>query len=439
MMSDSVNTFRTSSRELPAEVRETTTRSSQLATRNVAYDALVLDGRLRQSLTTVRSLGSHGLRVAVLETADSGEVPTFASRWCQQRFVCPASQGTEAYLSYVEQLLDQIRVGVLITSSDATIALIRRHREHLERRVRIALAKEPALGIAIDKEQMLAIAKQLGVGVPRTVTVGAVSDVGAALSEIGLPAVVKPVQSWAWDGQQGARIVSQLVTTPQEARRALEELTRFGGTTLFQEFLSGRRESLSLFYANGEIYARFAFWGKRTTPPLGGLYTLRQAIAFPPDTGEQAEWLVREIGLEGYSQVEFRRDAVGKPYLMEINPRLNLAIAHAVSAGVDFPYLLYQWASGEQLERVKNYRTGGWMRHLEGDIRATAAAVRQRGRPGVPSSARAILDFCLSFFIPMGYDYLDWRDLRPAWTATKGFFAHHWSRLLRRRLASKSF
>ncbi len=421
------------------ESNQMMTVNSRLATSQVVYDALVLDGRLRQSLATVRSLGSRGLRVAALETCDSGGVPTFSSCWCQQRFVCPVKEGTEAYLTYLEQVLDHTGARVLITSADATIALIRRHREQLEQRVRIALAKEPALGMAINKEHLLAIAKQLGVGVPRTVTVEAVSEVAAALREIGLPAVVKPVESWAWDGQQGSRIVPQLVTTPDEARRTVEELTRFGGTTLFQEFLSGRRESLSFLYANGEVYARFAFWGKRTYPLLGGIYALRQAIAFPPDTGEQAERLVREIGLEGYSQVEFRRDAVGKPYLMEINPRLNMAIAHAVHAGVDFPFLLYQWAGGEQIERVKSYRTGGWMRHLNGDIRATAAAVRQRGRPGVPSPARAIFDFCLSFFIPMKYDYVDWRDLRPAWTATKGFFAHHLQRLLGSHLSRRSF
>lgn len=431
-MSDSVDTFRTSSYGSSAEERATAAHTSQLSTRNVTYDALVLDGKLRQSLATVRSLGSRGLRVAVLETSDGGDVPAFSSRWCQQRFVCPAKDGTDAYLTYLEQLLDRISVQVLIASSDGTIALIRRHRERFEQRVRIALAKEPALAIAVSKEQTLAIAKRIGVGIPRGVIVAEVSEVDAALHEISLPAVVKPVESWGWDGQQGARIVSQLVTTPEEARRAVEELTRFGGTVLFQEFLSGRRESLSLFCANGEVYARFAFWGKRTNPPLGGIYTLRQAIAFPPDTGEQAERLVREIGLEGYAQVEFRRDASGKPYLMEINPRLNLAIAHAVNVGVDFPYMLYQWANGEPIERVKSYRTGGWMRYLNGDIRATSAAVRQRGRPGVPSPARAVLDFWLSFFVPMRYDYVDWRDLRPAWKATKGFFAHHLQRLLGR-------
>src|SRR5258707_2401290 len=163
MMSDSVNTFRTTSFKLPTEEREITTHSSQLATCDVACDALVLDWRLRQCLATVRSLGSRGLRVAVLEASDSGGVPAFSSRWCQQTFACPASQGTEAYLTYLEQLLDRTDAPVLIASSDATIALIRRHREQLERRIRIALAREPALGIAINKEQMLAIARQLGV------------------------------------------------------------------------------------------------------------------------------------------------------------------------------------------------------------------------------------------------------------------------------------
>src|SRR5207245_10815915 len=106
-------------------------------------------------------------------------------------------------------------------------------------------------------------------------------------------------------------IVAHLVTTADEARRAVEQLTRFVGTTLFQEYLSGRRESLSYFYANGDIHARFAFWGPRTNPPLGRIYVLRQAIAVPEDAGEQAERLVREIGLEGYCQVEFRRDSAG--------------------------------------------------------------------------------------------------------------------------------
>src|SRR2546427_10192773 len=112
----------------------------------MTYDALVLDARLRQSLATVRSLARRGLRVAAVGTT-AGQ-PTFSSRWCQHAFVFPTGEGAEAYLTYLEHLLDQVGARVLISSSTATIELIRRHRERLEQRERIALAQEPALGIA---------------------------------------------------------------------------------------------------------------------------------------------------------------------------------------------------------------------------------------------------------------------------------------------------
>jgi 2-polyprenyl-3-methyl-5-hydroxy-6-metoxy-1,4-benzoquinol methylase/predicted ATP-grasp superfamily ATP-dependent carboligase len=398
------------------------------------YGVLVLDAILRQSLAIVRSLGSRGLRVAAVGT--TGKEPTFSSRWCQQAFICPVEEGTDEYLRYLEQVLDRTGACVLITSSDGTIALIRRHRERLEQRAHIALAKEPALAIAINKRQTLEIAKQLGVRIPGAISVRTVGEVEAALREIGLPAVVKPVESWVGDEHHGVRLASQLVTTADEAQRAVEELTRFGGTTLFQQFLSGRRESLTFLYANGEFYARFAQWGKRVNPPLGGASVLGESIALPPDTTDQAERLVREIDLEGVSHIEFRRDSTGVAYLMEINPRLPLSTELAVRSGVDFPYLLYQWASGEKIDRVTSYREGVWLRYLAGDIATTVATLEQRGRPGVSSPAKAIFDFGASFFRPTHYYYVDWKDPLPAWTAAKGF-VRGLPRLVRKRLPGR--
>jgi predicted ATP-grasp superfamily ATP-dependent carboligase len=350
-------------------------------------------------------------------------VPAFSSRWCQQAFICPADEGAEEYFSYLEQLLDQLSVRVLMASSDATVALIRQHREQLEQRVHIALAKEPALGIAINKERTLEIAEQLGLNIPRATSVKAVSQVEAALDEIGLPAIVKPVESWGWNKQEGMRLTCRLVTTLEEACLAVEELTRFGGTVLFQQFISGRRESISLLYAGGQVYARYAQWHTRI---VGGESAVRESIAVPADIGDAAERLVREIDLEGCSEVEFRRDSVGKPYLMEINPRLWASTELAVRSKVDFPYLLYQWASGEKIDMVKSYPVGGRLRYLKGEFLNIAAAFvpsRQKNKQEleVTPPARAILDFCLSFFTPMGYDCVDWRDPLPVWTAIVGF------------------
>jgi hypothetical protein len=51
----------------------------------------------------------------------------------------------------------------------------------------------------------------------------------------------------------------------------------------------------------------------------------------------------------------------------------------------------------------------------------TIAAIEQRGRPGVPSPWEAAMGFSASFLRPMHYDYLDWRDPRPAVKAMTDF------------------
>jgi len=382
-------------------------------------DALVLNARLRQSLVTVRSLGRRGLAVAAVDT--EADVPAFRSRWCRSHAAFPPGFSVAS----LEQLVDRLGARVLIPCHDGTVALLRTHRARLEQRTRIALASEPAIGVAVNKARTLALAQRLGVRVPRSLSLTRVSEVPSALAEIGLPAVVKPTESWLpggqKDGPKGTWVGPRLVTTPDEARRAVAELERLAGVALFQTLLSGRREAVSLLYANGEIHARFAQWAKRMNPPLGGESVLRQSISVPPDIGMHAERLVREIGLEGYSEVEFRRDAAGVPYLMEINPRLSASVEIAVRSGVDFPHLLYQWASGGRVDHVGSYRVGGWMRYLQGDLMTTIAAIEQRGRPGVPSPWEAALGFGASFLKPMHYDYFDWRDPRPALKAMTDF------------------
>src|SRR5213078_5015453 len=189
-----------------------------------------------------------------------------------------------------------------------------------EPRLRLALAPEQALATAINKERTLEVARRLAVPVPRGVVVRDAGDGAAALKEVGLPAVIKPSESWLWNRREGARLGAQLAVTAAELRDAVEAVTRFGEVALVQQLLTGRREAVSFLYADGEVYARFAQWAKRTSPPLGGNSVLRQSIAIPADIGGHADSLVRDINLEGYSEVEFRRGADGIPYLMEINP-----------------------------------------------------------------------------------------------------------------------
>jgi predicted ATP-grasp superfamily ATP-dependent carboligase len=127
-----------------------------------------------------------------------------------------------------------------------------------------------------------------------------------------------------------------------------------------------------------------------------------------------AEALIRELSLEGYAEIEFRRDADGRPYLMEINPRLSASVEIAVRAGVDFPLLLYGWAAAAPLKAVDSYRYGRRMRFLGGDVAWLKEALRDRGHPDAPSPARAVASFAVEFARCPGYDYWDPADPRPA-------------------------
>src|SRR2546428_1472694 len=146
------------------------------------FDGLVLNAPLRQSLVTVRSLGRRGLRVAAVATVSNA--PAFSSRWCQQGFVFPAMEATDAYSARLEEWLERTGARVLISSHDGTIALLRAHRARLEQRVRLALAGEGALTIAVNKERTLAVARRLGLHVPREVVVRGVGRSEEHTSEL---------------------------------------------------------------------------------------------------------------------------------------------------------------------------------------------------------------------------------------------------------------
>jgi hypothetical protein len=137
------------------------------------------------------------------------------------------------------------------------------------------------------------------------------------------------------------------------------------------------------------------------------------------------------MDLDGYAEVEFRRDASGRARVMEVNPRLSASVEVAVRAGVDFPNLLYDWAAGRKLTLHDDYRVGCRVRWLGGELRWLRETLRTQGRPDVTSGSHAIAALVLDSLRPAAYDYLDPADLRPALAATGGFVSRRLPHVLR--------
>jgi predicted ATP-grasp superfamily ATP-dependent carboligase len=383
-------------------------------------DVIVLDADERQSLVSIRSLGRAGIAVGALESRAG--VPAFSSRWCRLSGLVPSTVvDSDAFTDAVIRWVERYSPRVVICASDGSIAALRRRREDLERQTRLALASERALDIAVSKPRTLALAEDLGIRVPRAATLRQLANLRAAAEEVGFPLVVKPTESWVHCGSGGARLTSKVVVNLDEAARASEAVLRLGCPVILQEWLPGSREAISVFRARRRIWARFAQLAIRMHPPLGGTSVTRLSIPLPADITSAAERLVDGADLDGYSEIEFRRDSAGRAVLMEINPRLSASVEIAVRAGVDFPFLLYTWVTDGSLRAVPTYRVGLRMRWLGGDMRWLYATLRNQHRPDVEPIGRALLQFFGDFLRPARYDYLAMDDLRPAFVASAMF------------------
>ena len=348
-------------------------------------DALLLDAGMKQTLAATRSLGKAGLVVSLAECCgSSGRTtvpPAFWSRWAQGTFVLPDFiDDADTFAAGVLEIVTAHPTRVIVPASDQSISSLRPWRADIERHAPVAMASEAALSVASDKRATLGVAKHLGLAAPRTAVVDSARQLPAALADVGLPAVVKPTVPWSRE-RGGRRVFSREVLNASEAFEAVDALQRAGTGVLVQELATGRREAVCVFKVGVDVLAEFALSYLRTTPVLGGASVLRESIPMPPDSRLAALTLVDAIGLDGYAEVEFRRDRQGRPLLMEINPRLSGSLELAVRSGVDFPMMLWKWASGQPVEKVEGYRIGSRLRWLSGEGSWLVENLRRPGRP----------------------------------------------------------
>jgi predicted ATP-grasp superfamily ATP-dependent carboligase len=383
-----------------------------------SYDVLVLDARCKQSLASARSLGRAGLRVALGECRaqcdQSFPVLAFRSRYSARNVVLPdiTGDGAEFGAAVVEFVREHPTRVVLPTCDEAVVSMMAQRERLAELECVLALAPNSVLDVTTDKDRTLAVARSLGIEYPKTMRIDNVDDLPTVLGEFGFPFVLKPTTSWT--GQTADRIVPEEVVDQAEAFGVAQRFLAAGSGVLAQQWACGRREGVSLFIVEGDVLASCAHVAHRTSPALGGVSVMRESIPMPADIYAAAVSLVTTIGLQGVCEVEFRRDADNRPLLMEINARLAGTIENAVKSGVDFPLMIWQWATGLPIDRVDGYRTGVRTRWLQGDMRWLANNQRRVGRPDSVSRTRALRIFTTEFIRTRHYDCLDRHDMGPA-------------------------
>jgi len=380
---------------------------------------LVLDACQRSALSVTRSLGRQGIPVM---TAD--ETPTElagCSRFSRHYFRYPSPRtDSDRFIDTLEVLVREQDIRILLPMTELTTTLLLRNRSAFPD-ASLPFPVMDAVESLADKCSLMRLAESLNVPIPKTLYVDNPAVFDLKQVDLSYPVVLKPGKSWL-AGKQGwfhtsVRIADDLKTVENYLK---SDPAFKADPFLLQECVSGTGQGVFALYDQGKPLAFFAHRRLREKPPSGGVSVLSESIPVNPLLLGHARALLDAVGWHGIAMVEFKVGDDGTPYLMEINTRFWGSLQLAVDAGVDFPYLLYQLACGQQPRQVTGYKNGRRLRWLLGDLDSLYLTVRDR-KVVTKDKLMAILRFLRPAPFTTRHEVNRWGDIVPFWCELKKY------------------
>ncbi len=340
--------------------------------------ALVLGGTVT-ALGTARSLGPLG--IPVYSTCPADDVAA-KSRWVR------VLNGGLAEFSTPEQLAAYLARApfermVLIPCSDSWAETVAALPAECSARFPSFVSPHSVLRELNDKESFASLVRRLQVPHPQTLFVHGVGDLDGIDLVPGTQFFLKARNSQKFMAKTGVK--AYMVSSPDEIRRRVGELSAAGLGVVLQEYIPGPPTNHYFVdgFADGQgrILARFARQRQRMYPPHFGNSTFLRSVALAEvaDIVATVDRLISGCGLRGIFSVELKRDAnTGIAKVLEVNARPWWYVHYATACGVNVCEMTYRAALREPVApHDGNYRVGRTCAFVRPDLRACRDLRRQ--------------------------------------------------------------
>lgn len=332
---------------------------------------LVLGSDTRSFLSVVRSLGRMGLEVHGAWISDDS--PSKHSRFLRQvHHVAPPWRTSgeqtvpdEQWIDDLNQLMSTYSYDLVIPTSDAGAIALRESRASVKEFGKYYILRDQTFEIVNSKEQSSALAEKLGIPVPQRRLIESDIDLSAAIEELGLPLVLKPLASFTSE-RLDRKLNVQVVTSEEAARGAHATMIKHGPIQ-GQEFFSGVGTGVEFLARNGNIHRVFQHL-RLHEPPNGGGSSYRKSIPLHSGMLQAATRLIHELNYTGVGMVEFLWDPETDRWrFVEINGRFWGSLPLAIASKADFPADLYKLICRGENDFSQRYRCGVHSRNLTAD------------------------------------------------------------------------
>ena len=257
--------------------------------------------------------------------------------------IVPAGDAEDFVDVVLSECIDR-GVDLLVPTVDVELLPLARSADRFsDHGIRLLLPSARSLEIALNKLTLAKVCTGV-VRVPRTELAESTD-----LSSWTYPVIVKPKSG------SGSRGIA-LVHSAEEVEARLPD-----ADLLVQEHLPGEEYSVDVVADHlGRVRAAVPRVRQRVDSGVSVAgYTLND-----PELERFARHVVEVVGLPFVSNVQIRRDAEGRPSLLEVNPRVPGSLAHTVASGVDMAKIAIDSLRGRPITQDVRHRQVAMVRML---------------------------------------------------------------------------
>ncbi len=372
-------------------------------------------GHSVKALTCVRSLGKRG--VTTLVATEDPSVPAGVSRYCSEiESVRSPYEDIVEYKNGLLALAKRPDVRTIIPNREVDAYVLSKYLDEFDDHVARVWPTFPALRAVHDGLELARIADNAEVPVPETWTLSAVEDWDRELIVKARYSILTTDYVDSFSKTECDGCPDPIHPEPgREPSQSTIDGAMHGHEPIVQEFIPIAHEySYRALYEHGNCVASSLRRQIRGKSYAGGASVCRE-LTRNAELEALGEQVLDELEWHGLATVQFLEDArTGAYTLAEVNPRTWTSIPCDVRSGADFPYFVWQLATGNRDDIDSTHETGLATHLLFGELQYLASVLRDdypnTPNPGLLNSVRDVLWSC---YTDPRFDYLTYDDPAP--------------------------
>ena len=312
---------------------------------------VVITGGDFQGLGVLRTLARKGIPIILLDSDHNiGRYSKFKKKFIKS----PHPSDTESYLRFLIDLAkrENIYGWMIFPNSDEAVYVLSRYKDILEKFYKIPTPSWEVIQNVYIKEKTYQIAEKNNIPIPKTYYPKNLLELMKL--DLQFPVVLKP--SIRPNFYNKVHKKALLIKNKEKLIKKYKWMCSIidPSEVLVQELIPGvpaNLYSFCPFFKSGQNVTGIVARRARQHPMDFGHASTFVELVDLPEMQKISEKFLRAIDFYGIAEVEFIQDPRNGEYkLIEVNPRVWGWHTLAIRAGVDFPYILYQDMTGEQVK-----------------------------------------------------------------------------------------